>query len=197
VAVLGCRDLAKGVLVIEAELKARVKDVASVKNWLGRQAAPEDATYQDIYYDKGDELTRSDRELRIRTVSTAKAQRSVLTYKQARVDEESGSKPEHETQVSAPNAVASLLLDIGFTEYVRLTKHCQNYTFQFAGYDILATLVHVPELDGAFLEVETLVGDEQLDAALDALKGLLRELRLENELEPGTYTDAVLEARSR
>lgn len=183
--------------MIEAELKARVKDVASVKGWLGRQASPEDATYQDIYYDKGDELTRSDRELRVRTVSTAKAQRSVLTYKQARVDEDSGSKPEHETEISAPDAIASFLLDIGFTEYVRLTKHCQNYAFQFATYEVLATLVHVPELDGAFLEVETLVSEAQLDAALEALGNLLKELGLENELDSGTYTDAVLAARSR
>lgn len=182
--------------MIEAELKARVKDVASVKKWLGRQAAPEDATYQDVYYDKGDELTRSDRELRVRTVSTAKSQRSVLTYKQARVDEDSGSKPEHETEISAPAAVASLLIDIGFTEYVRLTKHCQNYTFQFTGYEVLATLVHVPELDGAFLEVESLVGEAQLDAALEALGDLLKELGLENDLESGTYTDAVLAARA-
>jgi adenylate cyclase class 2 len=196
VAVFGCGDLAKGALVIEAELKARVKSVASVRDWLGRQAAPEDATYQDVYYDKGDELTRGDRELRVRTVSTASSRRSVLTYKQARVDQESGSKPEHETELSAPDAVASFLLDIGFTEYVRLTKHCQNYAFQFGGYEVLATLVHVPELDGAFLEVETLVNEGQLGPALEALGDLLRELGLQNELESGTYTDAVLAARS-
>ena len=183
--------------MIEAELKARVKDVASVKEWLSGQAAPEDATYQDVYYDKEDELTRTDRELRVRTVSTTKSLRSVLTYKQARVDEASASKPEHETEVSDPEAVASFLLDVGFTEYVRLTKHCQNYAFQFGGYDVLATLVSVPEIAGAFLEVETLVSEARLEAALAALADLLRELSLENELESGTYTDAVLAARSR
>ncbi|MQM28971.1 class IV adenylate cyclase [Glycomyces albidus] len=183
--------------MIEAELKARVKDVASVKDWLGKQVAPEAATYQDVYYDRDDEMTGSDRELRVRTVSTAQSRRSVLTYKQARVDEASGSKPEHETEVSNPEAVASFLLDTGYTEYVRLTKHCQNYAFQFAGYEVLATLVHVPELDGAFLEVETLVSEARLHAALEALGDLLRELGLENELESGTYTDAILAARSR
>lgn len=183
--------------MIEAELKARVKDVASVKEWLGGKAASEAATYKDVYFDRGDELTRSDRELRVRTVSTAKSLRSVLTYKQARVDEASGSKPEHETEVSDPEAVASFLLDIGFTEYVQLTKHCQNYAFQFGGFEVLATLVHVPEIEGAFLEVETLVSEAQLGTALAALTDLLKVLGLENELESGTYTDAVLAARSR
>lgn len=183
--------------MIEAELKARVKDVASVKERLGREAAPEAATYSDVYYDRGDELAGSDRELRIRTVSTETSRRSVLTYKQARVDEVSGSKPEHETEVSDPDAVASFLLDVGFTEYVRLTKHCQNYAFEFGGYEVLATLVQVPEIAGAFLEAETLVDEARLGAALAALNDLLRELGLEHELESGTYTDAVLAARSK
>lgn len=56
--------------------------------------------------------------------------------------------------------------------------------------------MHVPELEGVFLEAETLVSDARLQAALEALADLLRELGLENELESGTHTDAVLAARS-
>ncbi|WP_280671883.1 MULTISPECIES: CYTH domain-containing protein [unclassified Kitasatospora] len=56
--------------------------------------------YQDTYYDLPvGALTSADRELRIRTVHGATDTRTVLTYKGARVDEASGSKPEHETRV--------------------------------------------------------------------------------------------------
>ena len=56
----------------------------------------------------------------------------------------------------------------------------RNYRFTRDGRDLLATLVHVPELDGTFLEIETVVAETRdIDSALTA------------EL----YTDAVRERR--
>ncbi|GAA3979660.1 hypothetical protein GCM10022232_09580 [Streptomyces plumbiresistens] len=50
------------------------------------------------HYDRPDEsLTKAGEELRVRTVRGTDGTRTVLTYKGAAVDEDSGSRPEDET----------------------------------------------------------------------------------------------------
>ncbi|MFC1411116.1 class IV adenylate cyclase [Streptacidiphilus sp. N1-12] len=131
--------------------------------------------YEDIYFDNSSgDLDRTDRELRVRTVHGRDAIRSLLTYKGARVDDVTRSKPEHETAIDNPEAVRAPLRGLGHTPSIAFSKHCRNYEFGAAGRRMLATLVRVPELDGTFLELETMVNND-----------------LTNEL----YTDAVAARR--
>ncbi|MDH6579036.1 adenylate cyclase class IV [Kitasatospora sp. MAP5-34] len=62
---------------------------------------------------------------------------------------------------------------------------------------MLATLVRVPEIDGTFLELETLVEEEaDVPAALEAVRGVLHRLGIEDDdLTNELYTDAVAAAR--
>ena len=62
---------------------------------------------------------------------------------------------------------------------------------------MLATLVRVPELDGVFLEVETLADDQaELQPALDDERRVLGELGLaETDLTTELYTDMVARER--
>jgi adenylate cyclase class 2 len=62
---------------------------------------------------------------------------------------------------------------------------------------MLATLVTVPELEGTFLEVETMTGDEDdLDAALSDIRAVLGQLGItEADLTTELYTDAVMRHR--
>ncbi len=107
--------------------------------------------YRDTYYDTPDgQLTDSNGELRIREVTGADGGRTVLlTYKSARVDEASGSKPEHETRVADAEAAHAIVRGLGEVPRLAFEKRCRNYAFAYTGRRMLATPVRVAELDWA------------------------------------------------
>ena len=183
--------------MIEVELKARLTDPDAVRAALAARATPERANYRDTYYDtSGEDLDRAGRELRLRTVETGDTQRHLLTFKEQAVDEASGSKPEYETTVGTPAAVDHLVRALGLSTLVELTKECENYQLSVGGRQFLATVVRVPEIDGTFLEVETMAPASELDEALAAVRHLLAELGVAaDELTNELYTDAVRAAR--
>lgn len=183
--------------MIEAELKARVYAPEAVLRQLDERATARVEVYQDTYYDRGDgSLEKADQELRVRTVHGAEGRRTVLTFKDAAVDEESGSKPEHETQVADSEAAHAILQGLGYVPVIAFQKRCRNYEFEAHGRQLLATLVQVPELDGTFLEVETLVDEDQVNAALDDVRAVLADLGIgPDDLTRETYTGAVAAQR--
>lgn len=187
----------EGQPVIEAELKARVRDPEGVLGLLEKRGPGRVEVYRDTYYDDPDgALTASDRELRVRTIHGPDETRSVLTYKGARVDDASGSKPEHETRVDDPEAVHAMLRGLGYRVSIAFEKRCRNYEFEANSRRILASLVRVPEIDGHFLEVETLVDDDQLQAALGDVRAVFVDLGIgEDDLTTELYTDAVAACR--
>jgi adenylate cyclase, class 2 len=183
--------------VIEAELKAHVRDPQGLHEQLRQLATGEHSVYHDTYYDHpGKDLTASGRELRLRTIKADGQERSLLTYKEPSVDEASGSKPEHETEVASPAAVDSLLRGVGFQHLVSFEKYCTNYRFTAQGRNMLATVVTVPDLDGTFLELETIASPEDTQAALGDIRAMLEQLGVPSkDLTTAQYTDAVLAQR--
>ncbi|MFF4737563.1 class IV adenylate cyclase [Streptomyces sp. NPDC001262] len=185
--------------MIEVELKVRVRDPEGVAHLLEQRAAGRSEIYRDTYYDTADgTLAREDRELRLRTITGPGGTRSVLTYKEPRVDDASGSKPEHETGVDTPEAVHAALSGLGYVAAIAFEKHCHNYDFGSRGRRMLATLVRVPELDGTFLELETLAKGDELGTALDDVRAVLSELGFtEQDVTTELYTEAVAARRAR
>jgi len=183
--------------LIEAELKARLADPDAVRTALAQRAKVEKAIYRDTYYDtETADLDRTGRELRLRTVETADATRHLLTFKEPAVDA-SGSKPEYETAVATPAAVAHMVEALGYGPVIEFTKDCENYPFSDGGREFLATVVRVPEIDGTFLEVETMAAEDQIDAALAAVRAVLVQLDISAaDLTTDLYTDAVRAARA-
>lgn len=183
--------------MIEAELKARVHAPESVLRALDGRATARAEVYQDTYYDRpGGDLDKADQELRVRTVHGADDTRTVLTYKGAAVDAESGSKPEHETRVEDAEAVHAMLRGLGYVPVIAFEKRCRNYAFEARGRQMLATLVRVPEVDGTFLELETLAAEDDLTSALDDVRAVLEELGIKPaDLTRETYTGAVAAQR--
>jgi adenylate cyclase class 2 len=183
--------------MIEAELKARVRDVESVQAALAARSTGQRSKYQDTYYDLADErLSSEGRELRLRTITTDSGRRSLLTYKEPAIDTASGSKPEYETDVGDPSMIDSLLRGLGLKELIGFEKRCVNYRFTSDGRELLATLVTVPELDGAFIEVETMVPESELAEALQLVRSTLHQLGIaDSDLTTEQYTDAVLATR--
>jgi adenylate cyclase class 2 len=120
--------------VIEAEVKARLARPADVRRQLDELASGTLEVYRDRYFDTPDEaLDRTGRELRLRTITSATGTRHVLTFKEPPVHEASRSKPEHETLVSDPGAVATTLGALGYPPLLAFTKECVNYRFEHAG----------------------------------------------------------------
>ncbi|MGP4091278.1 class IV adenylate cyclase [Streptomyces sp. KR55] len=183
--------------MIEAELKARVHAPEAVMRQLEERAAARVEVYRDTYYDRPDgSLENGGEELRVRTVRGADGTRTVLTYKGPAVDEASGSKPEHETRVEDAEAAHAILRGLGHVPFIAFEKRCRNYDFEARGRRMLATLVRVPEINGTFLEVETLVDEDEVTAALDDIRTVLAELGIgPDDLTRETYTGAVAAQR--
>ncbi|GCB49629.1 class IV adenylate cyclase [Streptomyces sp. NL15-2K] len=184
--------------MIEAELKARVQSPEAVMRQLDQLATARVEVYRDTYYDRPDgSLERAGEELRVRIVHGADGTSTVLTYKAAAVDEASGSKPEHETRVEDAEASHAILRGLGHVPLIAFEKRCRNYDFEARGRKMLATLVRVPEIDGTFLEVETLVDEDEVTEALDDIRAVLAELGIGPEdLTRETYTGAVAAQRA-
>lgn len=187
-------------MTVEAELKARLRNPEQVRQRLAERAPAEHSVYADRYFDFPDRRLASDGyEVRLRTVTDdAGETRSLLTFKEPAVDAASGSKPEHETSVDDPSAVARLVSVLGLVEMIAFEKRCANYRFTAHNRELLATVVEVPELAGeTFVEVETLTADDDVDAALHAVRQVLDDLGVTGEeLTIETYTGAV-EAQRR
>lgn len=184
---------------IEAELKARVRDPERVRALLGERAAEESSIYADTYLDTPDRaLTRDGRELRVRVVTRADMTTTLLTYKDAVVDAASGSKPETETTVADLEAMRAILTGLGLEVLIAFEKHCRNYRFTARDRPLLATLVHVPELAGTFIEIESIVGTQaEVEPALEVIRSVLAELGIGREDETTeTYTAAVAARRA-
>ena len=185
--------------LIEVELKAKVSDVDHVRAELERLAPGIDETYHDTYYDLPDEtLTARDQELRVRTVTNDAGSRSLLTFKTAPVETASGSRPEHETQMTDPAVADIVLKAVGAVELISFRKLCRNHRFEAEGRDVLATLVEVPEIEGTYLEVETLAPRDDVEAGLGTIRTVLATLGIgDGDLTTETYTGAVAATRQR
>lgn len=185
--------------LVEVELKATVSDVDHVRAALEHLAPGIDETYHDAYYDLADEtLTARDQELRVRTVTNDAGSRSLLTFKTAPVEETSGSRPEHETEIADPTVVGTVLEALGAVEVISFRKLCRNHRFTAEDREILATLVEVAEIDGTYLEVETLAPHNEVDACLSTIRTVLAKLGIsDGDLTTQTYTGAVAAARAR
>jgi adenylate cyclase class 2 len=183
---------------IEAELKAHVHNADHVRKVLATLSPEQVNVYRDTYLDFPDHsLDSAGRELRVRLIEQAAGDaRCVLTYKDAPVHV-SGSKPEYETEVADADAMLSILTALGYIRLIAFTKHCRNYRFTRDGRDLLATLVHVPELDGTFLEVEAIVAETaDVDSALTVVRRILSDLGISTtDLTTTSYTDAVRQHR--
>ncbi|WP_304453083.1 class IV adenylate cyclase [Nocardiopsis sp. YSL2] len=185
--------------MIEAELKARVAKPEQVLELLRGRAKEEVAVYRDTYYDLPDRpLTSQGRELRVRVIERGGDQKVVFTYKAPPVDEESGSKPEHETRAESAEQLDAILNGLGYEHLVSLTKHCANFSLTTDdGRECLATVVTVPELEGTFIEVETLVPEDEVTVGLASVRNVLNSLGIEEtDLTTEEYTAAVMALRA-
>lgn len=91
-----------------------------------------------------------------------------------------------------------ILQALGLEHLVSFEKQCANYRFTAEGRDMLATVVTVPQIDGTFIELETIVPELEITAALSDIRAVLHELGITDEdLPTEQYTDAVMHRHHR
>ncbi|MFE7559362.1 adenylyl cyclase [Kitasatospora sp. NPDC057500] len=132
--------------------------------------------HRDTYDDTTDgQIAATDRELRISGVTGADGGRTaLLTHKDARADEASGTGPEHETRMADGEAAHAIVRGLGHRPALSLEKRCRNYAFERDGRPALASLVRVSEPEGVFPDVGTAEADgRELPAALAAVRAVL------------------------
>lgn len=183
--------------MIEAEYKARLGDPTGVREQLDKLADGEVVVYHDTYFDLPDRsLTEQGRELRLRSIVGAQGSQYVLTFKDAAVDAATRSKPEFETIVSDRDSTEAIVRGLGYAPSIAFTKRCENYRFTAAAREMVASIVTVPEIDGEFLELETLAPADDLGEALADLRQVLSDLGVRtDQLTTELYTDAVTRSR--
>ena len=183
-------------MAVEVELKLRVRDPQTVAARLAEHAEPVASIYQDTYYDHPDLSLRAagERELRIRIIEDARGKRCLFTFKGVMVERSAvQSTPEYETYVDAPEDLAMIVQGLGLRPTISFRKHCRNHVWEEDGRKFTATVVRVPELDGDFLELETIVADDdERDTSIALLHKLVAGLgaRIE-DVDNTFYVDMV------
>ena len=165
---------------LETELKLRVPSVeafSSLLPSLGFGLVQPESEEVSLLWDRGDELRARNSALRLRHY----AGKATLTFKGPRVpDPQFKIRPEHETEVSDPEATEALLRGLGYLPVLRMVKHRALWRRE----ELEACLDRTPF--GDFLELE---GDP--DAIKLALQGLCLDA---SRIEPGSYPTLFREA---
>ena len=185
----------------EVELTAIVRNKAEVLQKLEQFAAQpaQEVIYDDLYFDKKNELKKQQCELRLRkkTFSQSGEISCWLTFKEAPFDQKTRSKPEFETEITDFDSAQAIFYGLGYNLDIRYAKNCLFYNVNYKDIDLEISLVELPELSETFIEIET--QSENLENTAPFFKVLyafLEELNMkQKDLTTLQYQDLVRNAR--
>lgn len=186
--------------MLEAELKASLEgrtleELEAAARAMGFR--PERVLREtDLYFNGADrDFAATDEALRLRTcaqLEPAGETVTCLTYKGPKTDPRSNSRTEYETAVGEEETARRLLESLGFHPVCRVEKVRRELTLEGA----TLCLDRVTGL-GEFLELEILCGEEEREAAVERLLGLLDRLGVpRTALLRRSYLGMLLEKRS-
>jgi adenylate cyclase class 2 len=149
-------------MATETEAKFRIADHEPLRVRLTQLGATGgQQVHTDIYFDTAeDRLRKSDTALRLR----CSGQTSVLTYKGPQQKGRYKQRQEIETHVADPQAIESLLKQLGFTQSLLLEKSRQSWLLDSCRVE-LDTL----PLLGSFVEIEG-PSEEDISRAIEQLR---------------------------
>ncbi len=187
----------------EVELTAIVKNKSEVLKKLTKHASKpaHEVIYDDLYFDKKNELKERECELRIRKKTYTQSGKTIhwLTLKEAPFDHKTRSKPEFETEISDFESVQAIFKGLCYTMDIQYTKNCLFYYVNYKETDLEISVVELPELTDTFIEIETQTEEfDQTKALFKVLYDFLDELGMsEADLTIIQYQDAVRESREK
>lgn len=161
----------------EVEVKVRADHDAVRERLADLEVEPLGRVRQvDTYYTAPHrEFPETDEALRIRRETPENGSPFYqLTYKGPKVDSESKTRTEHETELGDHESMAAALEALGFEPAAEVRKDRER----FARGDYTVTLDSVDDL-GEFVEVEREVPEEELDSAREGAFALLSDLGLD------------------
>lgn len=181
----------------EIEMKFRVgdfEDFIRAADRMGGTFGAEETQVDRYFNHPSRDFGETDEALRVRTIGD----RSKVTYKGPVKDKLVKLREEIEMPVGNSSTdgkrFADMLCALGFREVRSVLKHRRTAKVNWLGRGFELTLDRVDGL-GLFVEVETLAGENQKDAARDALLQLTKDLRL-GDPERRSYLQMLLELES-
>ncbi|MEH6406167.1 MAG: class IV adenylate cyclase [Leeuwenhoekiella sp.] len=183
--------------MFEVELKALVHNktetIKRLESLSGNSL--DKVRYDDIYFDKEDNLKKADKELRIREKTNLVTQEKVckLTFKDAPFDQKSKSKPEFETEITDFNTGIAIFQKLGYVISTQYTKNCLLCDLIYKHQKIEIAVVEISMLKDTFIEVEIQTENQQETAKLFIiLYSFLEEIGIsKDEVTNEYYVDAI------
>ncbi len=187
----------------EVELTAIVKNKAEVLEKLAKYAEKPafEVIYDDLYFDKDNELNARDCELRIRKKTFPQSGKITnwLTLKEAPFDQKTRSKPEFESEIADFDQTKAIFEGLGYTLKIRYAKNCQFFYATYKEIELEISVVELPELTGTFIEIETQTDNlSETEGFFRILYEFLEEIGMnENDLTGLQYQNMVKESRKK
>jgi adenylate cyclase class 2 len=180
----------------EVEQKHRVDDRAALVASLTERGVTlgEAVLQSDQYFaHPARDFAQTDEALRIRTVGNS----SLVTYKGPKLDATSKTRRELELPLAASDAdgsqFAELLAALGFTPVATVRKQRRTFHITHDGRDVEGALDDVDGV-GAYVELELMADDANLESAKNAISSLAAELQL-GPSERRSYLELLLSQR--
>ena len=185
---LKCSIIRDCISLFEVEVKARIKDAASIESRILQLGAifQKEIHQSDIYFQHPiRDFAQTDEALRIRITDD----KNYLTYKGAKLDSTSKTREELEIEVQEPLKLLELLTRIGLSPIKKVVKTRKFYLYN----DITISIDDVEEL-GSFLELELAVSDEtQIPPARNRLFSFFKQLKISSKnFERRSYLELLL-----
>lgn len=182
--------------MIEVEVKIPLKDIKDTEQRLINAGFSQVSMIRerDIYFtSEFHDFKALDEAMRIRTIEDCYwgGQTSVITFKGAKLDKISMSRPEYETSVGDDKTAIHILESIGFKSVPAVDKLRKILKRD----NIEACLDTVTNL-GDFLELEIMAYEDQKDTALETIYSLMTELGFsENDTVTNSYLSMLCNER--
>jgi adenylate cyclase class 2 len=176
--------------MLEVEVKAHVTDFKDIEAKLSRIGAERLKTehQKDIYFNAPHkDYAQTDEALRIRKIPEEDGSKFILTYKGAKLDDDSKTRKEIEVVVDDEQKTASLLESLDFKPVRTVKKDRTIYSYE----DYIITLDKVYDV-GNFVEIEKGMAEgEGYQAVLQEIFKIYQKLGIEEGFERRSYLELL------
>lgn len=176
--------------MIEVEVKASVKDFTVIEAKLDKIGALKikNEHQRDTYFNAPHkDFGETDEALRIREIPENSGTRFILTYKGAKLDDQSKTRKEIEVDVTDSENMALILVNLGFRKAAVVTKDRDIYHLN----EFIITLDTVKGV-GTFVEIETDVEENQdTTDSLNQIFDIYKSLGIEEGFERRSYLELM------
>lgn len=176
--------------MLEVEVKAHISDFKKVKDKLLSIGAckVKNEHQEDIYFNSPiRDFAKTDEALRIRRIIQKEGDKIILTYKGAKLDDNSKTRKEIEVNVEDREKTVLILENLGFNPLKTIKKDRIIYLLD----EFIITLDKVWDV-GNFVEIEREVAEgKDYQEILDEIFEIYRKIGIKNGFERRSYLELL------